>query len=86
MGVLPGTVLRPAMLKAPKVETVVRKGQTIVMRLDRAGFSIVALAEAQQDGKPGDIVRVMNVDTKRLVNAKVGADGSVEPILDEVSQ
>ncbi len=75
-----GTVLVPAMTKQPAPAIVVKQNETVVMRVEGAGFTISALVTAMQDGRPGEIINVRNIDTKRVVNAKVFPDGTVRPI------
>jgi flagella basal body P-ring formation protein FlgA len=80
-----GTVIRPALVDQPKAEVLVRRNQTIVMRITGEGFSVSALAEALQDGRQGEYIKVRNVDSKRIVIGKVMPDGTVQPKCDEVS-
>ncbi len=75
-----GTVLVPAMTKQPAPAVVVKQNETIVMRVEGAGFTVSALVTAMQDGRPGEIINVRNIDTKRVVSAKVFPDGTVRPI------
>ena len=35
---------------------------------------------AQEDGRVGDVIKVVNADSKRVIVAQVNADGSVAPI------
>ena len=64
---------RPAVL-------LVRRNQTVVMRIQGDGFTITAVGQAMQDGRLGDLILVQNVDSKRVVTAQVQEDGSVSPI------
>ena len=50
---------------------------------ERPGFTISGTGLALQDGRPGDFIRVRNVDSKRIVVAKVTADGTVAPVIEE---
>ena len=78
-----GTEVRPEMVKAPAEPATVKREQAVVMRMARAGFRLTAAGVALQDGRPGQIIKVMNADTRRVVNARVGEDGAVEPVLEE---
>jgi flagella basal body P-ring formation protein FlgA len=75
-----GTVIQPSLVKAAPVVRVVRRNQTVVMRIRGEGFAITAVGQALQDGRPGDLIRVQNVDSKRVVTARVQEDGSVIPL------
>jgi flagella basal body P-ring formation protein FlgA len=77
-----GAVVLPSMGRAPQDPKVVRRGESVTMRIDAVGFSVLALGEALEDGRPGDCIRVRNVDSKRIVAARVAADGAVEPIFE----
>jgi len=76
-----GSVIHRAMLRFRHRAVVVRRNQTVTMRITGAGFVVAALGKALQDGKCDEVIRVSNVDTGRVVRAKVLADGSVEPVI-----
>lgn len=80
-----GSIIHPRVLKAPQPATLVRRNQSVVMKVSRPGFTISALGIALQDGKTGELIRVQNTDTKRVVTAKVESDGTVEPVVEERS-
>jgi flagella basal body P-ring formation protein FlgA len=45
----------------------------------RVGALVVtALGEAQQDGRAGEVIRVENVDSKKVVRARVTGPGAVD--------
>ncbi len=77
-----GTALRTNILEPAKPAIVVRRRQTVVMKVEGIGFSISGFAEALANGRPGDVIRVRNIDTRRIVNARVAFDGTVRPILE----
>jgi flagellar basal body P-ring formation protein FlgA len=74
-----GTVLKAGTFTAPRPEVLVKRGQVVTMRVGGEGFTITAVGEAMEDGHGGDVIKVRNSDTKRVVIAKVAFDGSVEP-------
>jgi len=80
----PGTVLRPGLLRETKPPIVVRQNQSVVMCLRGLGFVITAVGRALQEGRAGDLIRIRNVDTNRIITAKVAFDGTVEPVLRRV--
>jgi len=75
-----GEVIRPDALLEGSPGVVVRRGQTIVMMIQGPGFTISGLSRALQDGRPGEIIKVQNVDSNRIVAARVSFDGTVTPI------
>jgi flagella basal body P-ring formation protein FlgA len=75
-----GTVLRDSMLRSAQPEVVVQRNQTVVMRIDGVGFTLRWLGLALQDGRAGEVIKVRNVDSRRVVSARVGYDGTVKPV------
>ena len=67
--------------QGPAVEKIISRNDTVTMKIDGEGFTITALGLALDDGRAGGFVRVRNVDSGRIVVAKVRADGSVEPVV-----
>ncbi len=81
-----GTVLRDNMLRSSQPETVVKRNETVVMSIDGGGFTLRWLGRALQDGRPGEIIRVRNVDSNRVVSARVAYDGTVTPVYEGTDQ
>jgi len=79
----PGAVIRPTQVAAPKLALVVRRNQTVVMRIEGPGFTITALGLALQNGRPGESIKVRNIDSNRVLTAVVAADGTVRPTFEE---
>ncbi len=76
-----GKAVPPSSLRSPKPQLAVKRNQTVVMKISMRGFSISTFGMAMQDGVAGAIIRVRNIDTKRIVSALVTADGTVQPIV-----
>jgi flagella basal body P-ring formation protein FlgA len=64
-------------------DVLVHNNQPVAIRLSGSGFTLSALGTALQDGRVGEIVKVRNVDSQRIINARVTPDGNVEPIVEE---
>ena len=75
------TVLRPHMLGPLKSPIVVKRNRNVVIRIEKPGFLITAVGKTMQDGKPGEYIRVRNVDSQRIILVRIAEDGSVEPVL-----
>jgi len=75
------TVIRPQMAGPVRAPIIVKRNQSVLIRIESAGFLITAAGTALQDGKTGEHVRVRNVDSRRVIIAKINADASVEPVL-----
>ena len=76
---MPGMVIRASLVAEKKPDLVIRRNQMVPMRVQGPGFVIRAVGQALQEGRPGDFIRVRNIDSRRLVTARVAFDGSVEP-------
>ena len=74
-----GAIVSINSLKQPVAEIAVRRGQTVVMKIEGTGFVISALGQVTEDGKPGDSVKVRNIDTNRVIIARVNSNGTVTP-------
>jgi flagella basal body P-ring formation protein FlgA len=75
-----GTAVQPNLMKAAPATVLVRRNQTVIMRIKGEGFTITGTGLAMQDGRLGDLILVQNADSKRVVTAQVQEDGSVSPI------
>ena len=81
-----GTVIEAGMARRVKPAIVVRRNHNVVMRIRGFGFTITAVGLALQDGRAGDFIKVRNVDTRRVITARVVFDGTVEPVFEEVTK
>ena len=75
-----GTVVGTNMAKSPKPPVVIERNQNVVIRIERAGLVVTATGTATQQGKVGEYIKVKNIDSQRVILAKVGEDGTVEPV------
>ncbi|MGB2823920.1 MAG: flagellar basal body P-ring formation chaperone FlgA [Phycisphaerae bacterium] len=77
---LPGTVIRPSMTAEKKPDLLIRRNQMVRLRVQGLGFLVTGLGQALQEGRPGEYIRVRNVDSNRTITGLVAFDGSVEPV------
>ena len=75
-----GDVIRPGILRALRPAVIVRRNRIVEMKIQGVGFIIVAKGQALQDGRPGELIKVRNIDSRRIVNARVAFDGTVSPV------
>ncbi len=75
------TVLQPNMLRSLESSVIVKRNQNVVIRIERPGFLITAVGKTMQDGKAGEYIKVRNMDSQRVIIAKISEDGTVEPVL-----
>ncbi len=57
---------------------VVLRGQIVTMRIRQQNLELSAQGRALQDGAVGEVVRITNTQSNRVVEAKVMAPGLVE--------
>lgn len=74
-----GRVIQPGMVRANRPAIVVRRNQRVTMKIEGIGFTVTAIGQALQDGRPGESIKVRNIDSKRIISAKVAFDGTVVP-------
>ncbi len=75
------TVLQSYMVGPVMPTVVIERNQNVVIRIEKPGFLITAIARTMEKGRAGEYIRVRNVDSQRIVLVKVREDGSVEPVL-----
>jgi len=75
------TVIRPHMVGPAKTPIIVKRNQSVVIRIESPAFLITAVGVALLDGKAGETIKVRNIDSQRIIVAKINDDGTVEPVL-----
>jgi flagellar basal body P-ring formation protein FlgA len=63
-----------------KVRVVINRNQNVVIKIDRSGLMITAAGKALQKGSVGENIKVQNIDSNRVIVARINEDGSVEPV------
>jgi flagella basal body P-ring formation protein FlgA len=79
-GIAANSVLRPSMVRHLKPDVIVNRNQNVVIRMERPGLSVSAVGKAMQKGSVGEYVKVRNVDSQRVILARINEDGTVEPV------
>jgi len=74
------SVISPQMATAGGRQTVVKRNENVIIRIEMPGLLITAVGKALQDGKTGESIRVRNADSKMIIWARVNEDGTVRPI------
>jgi len=62
---------------AAKAEPIIRKGDQVELSASSSGFSVSTMAVAEQDGAPGDRIRVRSETKKAVIIGVVTEDGRV---------
>ncbi len=63
-----GTVLRPDLLEFPPL---VKRGDRVRIIAESAGLRISAFGQAKQKGAQGELIPVMNLDSNKVIHARV---------------
>ncbi|MDD5133953.1 MAG: flagellar basal body P-ring formation chaperone FlgA [Phycisphaerae bacterium] len=74
------TVITEDMLTSPKQQVLVKRNQSVLIKIDYSALTVTAIGKAMNDGKAGEFIKVQNNDSKRIILAKVNQDGTVEPV------
>jgi len=75
-----GAVIPAEFMVPPKPVVVVRRNQTVTMKVEGMAFLVTGVGQALQDGRTGEIIKVRNIDSNRIVAARVSYDGTVRPV------
>ena len=76
-----GTVLAESMVRMPSPEIIVERNKPVRMMISMPGMTVTAMGLALMPGRDGDVIRVRNIDSMRIVSALVRPDGSVTPVV-----
>ncbi len=66
-------------------DVLVKRNQAVTLRIEGELFTLSALGQALEDGRVGQFIRVRNVDSKRIVSARIAPDGTARPVFQEVT-
>jgi flagella basal body P-ring formation protein FlgA len=66
--------------RVARIEPAVRSGDRVVVRAAIGAVQVTGTATAQQTGKIGDVIRVINTDSRRALRARVTGKGEVEVV------
>ena len=74
----PRAALTPVSNPAPeKAEILVKARDNVKIVANLGAAQIVCVGEAQQDGRRGDLIRVRNIESNRIIHARVESRGIV---------
>ncbi len=74
------TVLGLHMVAPVKPAVVIKRNQNVVIRIERPLLMVTAIGKAMNDGRTGEYIRVRNLNSQRIILARVKEDGTVEPV------
>lgn len=74
------TVIQPNMIEPAKPAIIIKRNENVVIRIESPGLIITAIGKAMQQGNAGEYIKVRNIDSQRIIMAKVNEDGTLKPI------
>jgi flagella basal body P-ring formation protein FlgA len=74
------TAIQPDMVIPAKPAVSIKRNETVVIRIDMPGLLVTALGKAMQQGHTGECIKVRNIDSQRIIAARIEEDGTVVPI------
>jgi len=74
------TVINANMAGPAQPQVLLERNQNVVIKINTLGLSVTAIGKAMQQGRAGEYIKVQNLDSQRVIMAKVNEDGSVEPV------
>jgi flagella basal body P-ring formation protein FlgA len=74
------TVIGPNLLVAARPEILLKRNKTVIIRVEKAGLLVTAIGKTMQKGCTGEYIKVRNIDSQRIIVARINEDGTVEPI------
>ena len=75
-----GAVIAPNMVRSPEPQVLLKRNQSVSIKIENGGLVATAVGKALQDGVAGEYIKVQNIDSKIIIMAKVNEDGTVEPV------
>ncbi|NIP26132.1 MAG: flagellar basal body P-ring formation protein FlgA [Phycisphaerae bacterium] len=72
--------IRPHMVGPLKPAVIVGRNQNVVIRIERPLLLVTAIGKTLQEGRVGEHIKVRNLNSQRIILAKVKEDGTVEPV------
>ena len=73
-------IIEDGMTAEKASEVVIKRNQSILIKVDRPGLLLTAAGMALENGSEGQYIKVRNVDSNRIILARIVEDGTVEPV------
>jgi flagella basal body P-ring formation protein FlgA len=74
------TVIIANMTSPARPQVLLERNQNVLIKINRLGLWVTAIGKTMQQGRVGEYIKVQNLDSQRIIMAKISEDGSVEPI------
>lgn len=77
-----GREITPGMIRDASAQIALRRGQAVTLKIETKLYVVTATGEAMENGRVGDLIKVKNARSRRVVHARVMPDGTVEPLFE----
>jgi flagella basal body P-ring formation protein FlgA len=74
------TVIGPSLLVTARPEVLLKRNKTVIIRVKKVGLLVTAIGKTMQKGSAGEHIKVRNIDSQRIIVARINEDGTVEPV------
>jgi len=74
------TVLGPHMFGPVRPAVIIKRNQNVVIRIEKPLLLVTAIGKSMQEGRAGEYIKVRNLNSQRIILARVNEDGTVEPV------
>ncbi len=74
------TVIRRDMVRQRKPAVILKRNQNVIIQIETPGLVVTAIGKAMQQARAGEYIKVRNLDSQRIILARVNEDGTVEPV------
>jgi flagella basal body P-ring formation protein FlgA len=74
-----GAMIDSKVVRDKQPPIVVERNQSVVLKLSNGWFTITAAGIALEEGRTGQIIKVRNADSKRVIVAQIMPDGTLQP-------
>jgi len=76
-----GQQIRNSLLTRAKPEILIKRNALVVIKIESAALTLTAKGKAIGEGAFGEMIRVKNIDSDRIIICKVNFDGTVSPAI-----
>jgi len=73
------TTIYSNMVSPAEPTVIIKRNQNVVIRIEKPGLLVTAIGRTMQEGREGQYIKVRNIDSQRIIIARVNKDGTVEP-------
>jgi len=76
-----GSQLTNRSISRPVVPVAIKRNEIVVIRIQHPGLTITTMGRALSDAQTGEVIKVKNADSNRIIVCRVQGDGTVTPAL-----